>query len=127
MKSTFSRTLSAVAAALLAALLLIGIFFQLLVRDYLTETTEESLRSDGEVMVRLIQAAYSDAPFSDRTFNVALTVASSVSGADAVICDASGKLLMCAKSPMGCEHQGLIVGKPIWSRFFRMDMSPTPV
>ena len=37
MKSTFSRTLSAVAVALLAALLLIGIFFQLLVRDYLAE------------------------------------------------------------------------------------------
>ena len=119
MKSTFSRTLSAVAVALLAALLLIGIFFQLLVRDYLTETTEESLRSDGEVMVRLIQAAYSDAPFSDRTFNVALTVASSVSGADAVICDANGKLLMCAKSPMGCEHQGLIVGKAYLEQVFQ--------
>ena len=119
MKSTFSRTLSAVAVALLAALLLIGIFFQLLVRDYLTETTEESLRSDGEVMVRLIQAAYSDAPFSDRTFNVALTVASSVSGADAVICDANGKLLMCAKSPMGCEHQDLIVGKAYLEQVFQ--------
>ena len=119
MKSTFSRTLSAVAVALLVALLLIGIFFQLLVRDYLTETTEESLRSNGEVMVRLIQAAYSDAPFSDRTFNAALTVASSVSGADAVICDANGKLLMCAKSPMGCEHQGLIVGKAYLEQVFQ--------
>ena len=119
MKSTFSRTLSAVAVALLVALLLIGIFFQLLVRDYLTETTEESLRSNGEVMVRLIQAAYSDAPFSDRTFNAALTVASSVSGADAVICDANGKLLMCAKSPMGCEHQGLIVGKTYLEQVFQ--------
>ena len=119
MKSTFSRTLSAVAVALLTALLLIGIFFQLLVRDYLTETTEESLRSDGEVMVRLIQAAYTGAPVSDQTFNVALTVASSVSGADAVICDAHGKLLMCAKSPMGCEHQGLIVGKEYLEQVFQ--------
>ena len=119
MKSTFSRTLSAVAVALLAALLLIGIFFQLLVRDYLAESAEEALRSDGEVMVRLIQAAYSDAPLSDRNFNVALTVASSVSGSDAVICDANGTLLMCARSPLGCEHQGLTVGNAYLEQVFQ--------
>ena len=119
MKSTFSRTLSAVAVALLAALLLIGIFFQILVRDYLTETAEESLRSDGEVLVRLLQAAYSDAPFADRNFNVALTVASTVSGADAVICDAKGTLLMCAKSPMGCQHQGMVVGAEYLEQVFQ--------
>ena len=119
MKSTFSRTLSAVAVALLAALLLIGIFFQLLVRDYLAEKAEESLRSDGEVLVRLIQAAYSDVPFADRNFNVALTVATSMSGSDAVICDAKGTLLMCARSPMGCEHQGLTVGKDYLEQVFQ--------
>ena len=119
MKSTFSRTLSAVAVALLAALLLIGIFFQLLVRDYLAEKSEESLRSDGEVLVHLIQAAYSEAPLADRNFHVALTVATSVSGSDAVICDAKGTLLMCARSPMGCEHQGLTVGKDYLEQVFQ--------
>ena len=80
MKSTFSRILTAVAVALLAALLLIGIFFQLLVRNFLTESAMESLKSDGEVMVQLVQAAYSGGPVADRNFNIALTVATSVSG-----------------------------------------------
>ena len=119
MKSTFSRTLSAVAVALLAAMLLIGIFFQLLVKDYLTDTAMDSLKSDGEVLVQLIQAGYTEDPISDRNFSIALTVATSVSGADAVICDASGRLLLCARSPLGCSHQGMMVGKDYLEGVFR--------
>ena len=119
MKSTFSRILTAVAIALLAALLLIGIFFQLLVRDYLTDTAVDSLKADGEVLVELVQVAYSEAPGTDRNFSVALTVATSVSGADAVICDDSGKLILCARSPFGCEHQGLVVSKDFVEKVFR--------
>ena len=119
MKSTFSRILTAVAIALLAALLLIGIFFQLLVRDYLTDTAVDSLKADGEVLVELVQAAYSEAPGTDRNFSVALTVATSVSGADAVICDDGGKLILCARSPFGCEHQGLVVSKDFVEKVFR--------
>jgi signal transduction histidine kinase len=118
MKSTFSRILTAVAIALLAALLLIGIFFQLLVRDYLTDTAVEKLKNDGEVLVELVQAAYSGAPITDRNFNIALTVATSVSGADAVFCDDSGKLILCARSPLGCEHQGLVVAKDFVEKVF---------
>ena len=119
MKSTFSRILTAVAVALLAALLLIGIFFQLLVRDYLTDTAVEKLKNDGEVMVELVQAAYSGAPVTDRNFNIAMTVATAVSGADAVFCDNSGKLVFCARSPLGCEHQGLVLGKDYLEKVFR--------
>ena len=119
MKSTFSRTLCAVAVALLAAMLLIGIFFQLLVKDYLTDTAIDSLKTDGEVLVQLIQAGYADEPISDRNFSIALTVATSVSGADAVICDASGELVLCARSPLGCSHQGMMVGKEYLETVFR--------
>ena len=119
MKSTFGRTLLAVAVALLAALLLVGIFFQLLVQDYLKKSAMDSLKADGEVMVQLLQVAYAGDPVSDRNFSVALTVATSVSDADAVICDAGGKLLLCARSPLGCEHQGLTVGKDYLEKVFR--------
>jgi len=119
MKSTFSRILTAVAIALLAALLLIGIFFQLLVKDFLTKSAMKSLRDDGEVLVELVQAAYSGNAITDRNFNIALSVATSVSGADAVICDDSGKLLVCAQTPLGCEHQGMTVGKDYLENVFR--------
>ena len=118
MKSTFSRILTAVAIALLAALLLIGIFFQLLVRDFLTDSAMDSLKNDGEVLVELVEAAYSGSPAADRNFSIALTVATSVSGADAVICDNTGKLVLCARSPLGCEHQGLTVGKDYVEKVF---------
>ena len=119
MKSTFSRILTAVAIALLAALLLIGIFFQLLVRDYLTDSAVDSLKKDGEAMVELVQAAYSGAPITDQNFNIALTVATSVSGADAVFCDSNGVLVLCASSPLGCEHQGMVVGQDFLEKVFQ--------
>ncbi len=119
MKSTFSRILTAVAIVLLAALLLIGIFFQLLVKDYLTDSAVDSLKNDGEVMVELVQAAYSGSPITDRNFNIALTVATSVSGADAVICDETGRLVLCARAPLGCEHQGLSVGRDYVDKVFQ--------
>ena len=118
MKSTFSRILTAIAVALLAALLLIGIFFQLLVRDFLTDFAVDQLKNDGEVLVELVQAAYSGGPVADRNFNIALTVAASVSGADAVICDANGKLVLCAQEPLGCEHQGMSVAKDYLEQVF---------
>ncbi|MBQ7817621.1 MAG: HAMP domain-containing histidine kinase [Oscillospiraceae bacterium] len=121
MKSTFSRILTAVAIALLAALLLIGIFFQLLVRDFLTDSAMDSLKNDGEVLVELVEAAYSGGPIADRNFSVALTVATSVSGADAVICDNTGTLVLCARSPLGCEHQGLTVSKDYLEKVFQSD------
>ena len=119
MKSTFSRTFSTVAIMLLAALLLVGVFFRLLVKDYLTDTAVEGLKNDGQVIVELVQAAYAEDPISTHDFSIALTVASSVSGADAVICDAKGTLVLCAKSPLGCEHQGLVIGSDYLERVFK--------
>jgi signal transduction histidine kinase len=79
----------------------------------------KSLKDDGEVMVELVQAAYSGEAITDRNFNIAMSVATSVSGADAVICDDSGKLLVCARKPMGCEHQGMIVGRDYLEAVFQ--------
>lgn len=118
MKSTFSRTFSTVAIMLLAALLLVGVSFRLLVKDYLTDTAVEGLKNDAQVIVELVQAAYAENPISTHDFSIALTVASSVSGADAVICDAEGTLVLCAKSPFGCEHQGLVIGSDYLQRVF---------
>ena len=119
MKSTFGRIFTAVAIVMLAALLLIGIFFQWLVKDYLTDSAMDGLKSDAAVIAELVRSAYSDEPMSGRDFNIALSVAFSVSGADAVICDDSGILVMCARSPLGCEHQGLKVSDEYVRRVFQ--------
>ena len=43
-------------------------------------------------------------------FMVHLDVTTRASGADAVICDNRGCILLCASEPLGCEHQGKFIG-----------------
>ncbi len=119
MKTTFSQTFTTVAIILLTAILLVGISFQVLVKEFLTDRAVDSLKNDAQVIVELVQAYESDAPISGRDFHIALTVATSVSGADAVVCDASGKLILCAENPLGCQHSGLVLDHDYLERTFR--------
>lgn len=109
MKSAFSRTFCVLAVVLLAALLTIGVVFQYLVREYLTDRALDKLKRTSDTVMELVQIGFSDRHFSGRDFQIALTVASSVSDADAVICSSNGVLLMCADAPLGCEHTGLVL------------------
>ena len=107
MKTTFSRTFTAVMVLIVAAMVILGIAFQLLVNKYLTDSAMEGLKDDGETIVELVQAYIGDKPITDRDFGIALSVAASVSDADAVICNRYGKLICCARDPLGCEHVGM--------------------
>ena len=121
MKTTFSRTFTTVAVILLVALLLVGISFQVLVRNYIAQRAVEGLKRDGQVIAQLVQAYSEDMPLSVRDFHIALTATAAVSGADAVICDAEGSLLFCADEPYGCEHSGLVLAKDYLERTFEED------
>ncbi len=118
MRSTFSRTFSTIVVTLLVAFLAIGTSFTLLVKNYLTNRVLADLKTDGEVISQLVQSAYVEDSFTGRDFNIALSVASSISGADAVICDAKGKLILCASAPLGCEHRGLVLDRGYLERVF---------
>ena len=96
MKTAFSRTFFSAVLILLAALLLVGASFQLLVRNFLKKEAMERLRSDGKAISALAQAYYADDRLTDRDFLVNLSVAASVSQSDAILCDAKGKLLVCS-------------------------------
>lgn len=107
MKSTFGRLFITLSLLLLLALILVSVSSQWLYSRYITNQTITSLQNDAKVIASLFQASYGDKSISRQDFYMALTVAASVSGADAVICDADGYLLMCADAPMGCEHVGM--------------------
>ena len=110
MKTTFSRSLTTVALMLLIALLLIGVSFQILAKNLVTSRAFDDLKQDAEIIAELVEAySADDDPGSRRDFVIAMTVAASVSGADAVIFDSEGKLVLCAGDPLGCEHTGLII------------------
>ena len=109
MKTTFGRGIFTTVIILLVALVLVGASFQILMRNLLTRQVKEDLTEDCETISKLATAYYSSGAVSRQDFFVTLSVATKVSGADAVICDSRGQLVLCSESPMGCKHQGMVV------------------
>ncbi len=109
MKTTFSRTFFPAAIILLAALLLVGASFQVLVRNMMTKQSMENLRADCSTIRDMASAYYTEGSLTTQDFFVNLTIATQVSGADAVICDGKGRLVLCSDAPMGCRHQGMVI------------------
>ena len=119
MRSTFSRTFFSAAMVLLMAMLLIGTSFQALVREYLTDQAMEGLKNDGNAISALAAAYYTDGSLTHEDFLVNLSFVSQVSQADAVICDSTGRLVLCSRAPFGCGHQGMMVSPEFLHEVFQ--------
>ena len=117
MKTTFSRMVFTFVVILLAALLLVGTIFQLLVRNYLTDNVIQGLKKDCSTIAQVASAYYSGKSLKQGDFLMILSVAANVTDADTVICDRNGTVLFCSDAPLGCAHQGMtITGKENLSR-----------
>ena len=111
MKSSFSRIFSAAATILLLALLLLGFSFQALVKEYMVESTVSDLKKDAQIISELAASYSLEDSLSSSDFLLNLDVACQISDSDAVICDASGTVILCSDALSGCEHQGLQVNE----------------
>ena len=109
MKTSFSRSFSTIASILLLSLLVLGASFQMLVKEYLTETTVAGLQQDANIIAELAASYSIDSRLSSRDFLLNLDVASRVSDSDAIICDAAGRIILCSDALFNCDHQGLRV------------------
>ena len=118
MRSTFSRTFFSAAMVLLMAMLLIGTSFQALVKNYLTDQAMESLKNDGNAISALASAYYTEGTLNHEDFLVNLSFVSQVSQADSVICDSTGRLVLCSRAPFGCGHQGMMVSSDFLREVF---------
>ena len=107
MKTTFSRTFSTTLMILFLALLLVGTSFQALVEDYLTDSAVTELQQNSDAIANLASAYYSEGSLLNRGFMVNLDVASRVSGADTIIFNIDGQVMLCSEVLSGCSHQGL--------------------
>ena len=107
MKSSFSRNFSTAATILLLALTVLGASFQMLVKEYLTETTVTSLQNDAAIIADLASAYSVEGSLDNQDFLLNLDVAAQISEADAVICDPSGQVILCSDALEGCSHQGI--------------------
>ncbi len=109
MKTSFSRNFSTIAMILLMALTILGTSFQVLVKEYLTETVSSGLKQDAQIVANLAQAYSADGSLMDRGFLLNLDIVSQVTDSDAVIFDETGHVLLCSDALMGCKHQGLVL------------------
>ncbi len=119
MKSSFSRAFFPAAIILLAALLLVVASVQMLMRSTVTKQSMERLQNEASTISDLAAAYYSEGSMSAQDFFVNLSVATHISDTDAIICDQNGKLVLCSDSPMGCRHQGMVIGKDYLNRVFQ--------
>jgi signal transduction histidine kinase len=121
MKTTFSRTLMTFAVIMLATLLLLGFSLQLLVQNYLQDQAMESLRNDSAIIADVAAAFYAETSLTDEDFLINLSIVANVSDTDAVICDETGKLVLCSHAPLGCEHQGMQMDKAYLEQVYTTD------
>ena len=119
MKSSFGRSFFTAAAILLVAMTILGASFQIKVNRFLTDTTLSGLQQNADTISELAAAYFNSGGLSNRTFQLNLTVASQVSGADAVVCDSEGNVVLCSDTPSGCEHQGLQLNRAYLQKVVR--------
>ena len=78
MKTTFSRLFGTTVVILLAALILLGTIFQLLVKNYLTTNTTEELTNDARTIAALAAAYNSDSSLYNPNFLTNLDIAAKI-------------------------------------------------
>ena len=125
MKSTFSRQFSATVLILLLALLLLGGAFRVLASEYLEQNTTEQLLTDAAAIAELTASYSADDALYDELLQTNLTFAAQVSGSDAVVCDASGMVVLCSDRDLMCEHRGMVMDSAYLEKVFTngLDMS----
>ncbi len=108
MKTTFSRLFALFAAVIFLCLLLLGISFRILLKNYLVDEKQQSLRNNAETLANLALAYDEtgdlDAQWGD--FHIAFSSAAQVAGTDAMICNENGEIFVCACQQIGCVHKG---------------------
>lgn len=107
MKSSFGRSFSSVAIILLLALTLLGASFQILVKNYLTDTMYNTLLSDARILANLASSYSTDGSLTGQEFRLNLNIVGQVSDSDSLVVDSTGRIVMCSDVAAGCDHCGL--------------------
>ncbi len=119
MKTTSGRIFLTVTLVLLGTLICMGFALRSMVKNYLTDSTFDRLKHDAALVSQLASSYYTEGDLNAMEFLLSLDVSSKSSQSDAVICNARGQILLCSTKPLGCEHQGLYVGKDYVSEVIR--------
>ena len=123
MKSTFSRQVSTTVLILLLALLLLGGAFRVLVGQYLEHNTHDQLQTDALALAELVAAYDAAGDLQHENLRTNLTLASLVSGADTVVLDSLGNVILCSDPGLQCPHLGLTINQNFVDQVFESGSS----
>ena len=123
MKSTFSRQVFTTVLILLLALLLLGGAFRFLVGEYLEHNTRAQLRTDALALAELVAAYDAAGDLDHENLQTNLTLASLVSGADTVVLNARGAVVLCSDTALQCSHIGLVINQQFVDQVFEQGSS----
>ena len=118
MKSTFSRQVSTTVLILLLALLLLGGAFRYLVGQYLEHNTHDQLQTDALALAELVAAYDAAGDLQHENLRTNLTLAALVSGADTVVLDSLGNVILCSDPGLQCRHLGLTINQTFVDQVF---------
>ena len=110
MRSSFGRNFLSASLILLLTLILLGSVFQQLTDNYLTDFTFRRLDENADTISRLA-TSFVTGDGERREFLINLDMASRLSGADIVICNSEGRVVLCSDSPFSCQHLRLQVNQ----------------
>lgn len=122
MRSSFSRNFYPAVLILLTALFAVGLMFQILARDIMEKRELDQLQTEAQTVSGLVSAYHAiGAGLSDDLY-INISVVSRVSGADTVICDLTGQVVLCSEAPMGCSHRNLRMEQSFVNRVVSVGM-----
>ena len=111
MKTTFSRLFSVTALIILVAVVGLGMSFRVMVKNYLTDEQEETLRTKAASASELASdyAGYASTYGLDVStkFHKTLSFASQFSQTDILVCNAQGQVITCSCQEFWCKHIGM--------------------
>lgn len=112
MRSTFVRQMTQITLLLLLTISVLGAVFNLGVTNYLAEQKQQTLSGNARAVAALTQAYSSTGDLATSwDFRMSVSLATQVSGADAVICDEVGNVLVCACRDFACSHSTATVSR----------------
>ena len=118
MKSTFSRQVSTTVLILLLALVMLGSAFRYLVGEYLERNTRNQLQTDSLALAELVAAYDAAGDLNHENLRTNLTLTSLVSGADTVVLNAQGAVVLCSDPALQCSHIGLVINQQFVDQVF---------
>ena len=113
MRSTYGRILFSATLVLLLALLVVGFSLRALLNDHLTDNAFADLDREANVIAQLT-SSFGSKNSMDYLYN--LDTAIKLTDSDALICDSSGRVLLCSEQLLGCKHQGMAIGEDYVNR-----------